>query len=719
MKRFFFLTILFFAIYSNDLDTEKHISSFKQTLLKKGIKLLNKTKNSDDKNNELIVDLRNPSYKNGILITHEGGVIKGSDIRIQAKTIQYIKRMENNILVHKIEAEGDLLIQYKGKVYVGDELEYDFITKTGIVYSGKTYASLWYLGGDKIKLNSDGTYLVENVFITTCENVDSTWDLHAGRVEVLKKDLLQAKSVKFRFFNLPTLWLPSFKVNLKRFISSPSVRYNVNWDKSSGPRGTLRYRLYSWKDFALWGRLEYRLRIGWGGAVETEYHPENSSTILDTKNYLATDIIEKDLHRKRRYRIQGKYFSKSPSNKTTALLTWDKFSDINMPSDFKSDDFEISTQKKSELNIRHVEKSMIGILYASPRVNDFDSVKQNLPTGYLYIKPVNIPKVDIISYNFFKASYLNFVYSDKLSPSLNDFESQRFETKNIFSKAFKNNFLCLNPYIGFNGIFYNKSPNKSSKYQALMLYGGSFTIDFYKKYNLHKHVIEPYVLYEGISKPNSAIDTYYIFSIEDGKNTLHLLKTGIKNSIYSLKHLRGFATFDIDLYANIFFDEKFTLKALPKLYLDVDWKLPSVSVNLYSAYNFANKTLDYSNIKFGWTINEYVALSLGFRYRSSYDFRKANHENFILDVSRDIFELKQSSISDKRNTILGHIYFRLNPFWTCEFESHSGWNRRDDPPYNEYKIILNTMISSTWLVKFIYQHTTTDDKFSWKVELVK
>src|SRR3989344_8281160 len=131
MKRFFFLTILFFAIYSNDLDTEKHISSFKQTLLKKGIKLLNKTKNSDDKNNELIVDLRNPSYKNGILITHEGGVIKGSDIRIQAKTIQYIKRMENNILVHKIEAEGDLLIQYKGKVYVGDKLEYDFITKTG------------------------------------------------------------------------------------------------------------------------------------------------------------------------------------------------------------------------------------------------------------------------------------------------------------------------------------------------------------------------------------------------------------------------------------------------------------------------------------------------------------------------------------------------------------------------------------------------------------
>lgn len=716
---FFFITTIFAQNVEIDSEKEQFISTFKQTLINKGVKLLDKTKKSSYKPHELIVDLRNPSYKNGILTTHEGGVIKGEDIRIQAKNIQYIKKYENNNFIHRIEAQKDLLIQYKGRVYVGEKLEYDFTTKSGTVFEGRTYSSPLYLGGDKIELKNDGSYHVENVFITTCENIDSTWDIHAGDVNVLKRDLLEAKKVRFRFLGFPTLWLPSFKINLKKFMGSPAFRYKVNWDKRSGPRGSIRYRLYSWRDFALWGRLEYRLKIGWGGAIETEYLPDHGRTFFQTRNYLASDIIPKQLVKKRRYRIQGVYHTISESEKTKLDITWDKFSDINMPIDFKSDDFELETAKKTELFFRHRENCFIDYVYINPRINGFDTIQQNLPTQYLNLIPFKVPIANLLFYNTFQVSYLDFDYSDKLRPHLRDFESMRLETNNIISRPFKNSYINFTPYFGFIGIFYNHSPQHTPIDQGMFVYGGNLNTNFYKNYIRHKHIIKPYIQYFGITQPSQKIDTYYVFSIEDGYNKLNMIKTGILNQFYSLQHISTYPSFEFDLYANTFLDSHFIPKTLPKLYLDMRWNLPSIYFFTSSAWNFFKQTLDYTNLRLGWTANEYVAMELEFRYRSSFDYRKSDHTNFILDVSRSEPQLIDSPISDKRNTILTHIYCILNPSWSCEFTSHHGWNRKNEPPYNEYKLDLYTKVSTCWKVRVSYQHSTTDDRFTGAISLIK
>ncbi|MEN9654780.1 MAG: hypothetical protein RL235_892, partial [Chlamydiota bacterium] len=204
---------------------------------------------------EITIDLKNPAYRNGILYTDEGGVIQNDDIRIQARHIQYIHHTENKEVVQKIEAEGDLLIQYKGRAYAGDALEYDFMQSKGRVFGGKTFASLWYVGGDEIELMPDGSYNVKNATITTCENKDSSWDFHAGKVDVTKNELLSAKKVRFRFFKIPFMWFPSFKLNMKKF-KEPVLRYSINWDKGQGPRAMARYQLFSWQEFALFARLE-------------------------------------------------------------------------------------------------------------------------------------------------------------------------------------------------------------------------------------------------------------------------------------------------------------------------------------------------------------------------------------------------------------------------------------------------------------------------------
>lgn len=730
LSKYFCLSFLLFSVVGISTENESisfvkkrpMIRTFKKSLLKKGVKFF-KTVNTDptpiNPKKTLIIELNNPSYKNGILTTHDGGVIRNSEIRIQAKTIQYT-RIEGDVPIHKIEAESDLMVQYKNKVYIGEELEYDFIKNEGTIYQGKTFSSPWYIGGDKIDLKNNGTYRVKNVFLTTCENRDSTWDIHAGKVEVINQQLLKANDIQFRFFKVPTFWLPSFKTNLKKFFSTPLIRYKLNYDKHSGVRGSMRYRLYSWKDFALFGRVDYRFKKGFGGAIETEYFSKENKTSLITRSYLASDTLPNDPKKKQRYRLQGAFHSTSPQKSTTFDMTWDKFSDIHMPSDFKSDDFEIDTARKTEAKMRHQENNFISILYAKPRLNNFETVKQEIPSFYTSIRPYQLPPLGIITDNTAKLSYLDFVYSNKLKQHLNDFNSVRIQTTNSIYRPFNFKGFKLTPNIGIIGIYYNHLPyNDDFGGLGILQYGCKLSTLLFKNYTKYKHIIQPYLDYKGLSKPTLDNSNHYIFSIEDGYYRTNQLQGGVKNQFFILNENNGKPYFEIDFFANAFLGSHKLHKVIPKGYLDLIWNLPSMSLNSYLCWNIEKQILDFSNISLAATLNENIAGSIEFRYRSSYDWRKANKDNFTLDLYQPSSSLHYSPLSDKRNTILTKLFFRFSPFWSCLVESHHGWNRYGEPPYNELKINLYTMISSFWQLRISYTHTQVDDRISFGASLIK
>lgn len=669
---------------------------------------------------EVIVDLRNPTFKNGVLTTHEGGVIKNSDIRIQARTIHYIRKDEEGCPVHQIEAEGDLMIQYKGRVYVGKSLEYDFNKSTGIVYEGKTFAAMWYIGGEEIKLNPDGSYKVKNAFITTCENKESSWDLHALNVNMVKNDLLEAKQVRVRLFKIPFFWLPSFKINLKKF-KEPVFRYTLTWDKGAGPRAGIRYQLYSWKEFAFYGRLEYRWKLGWGGALETEYFPEHQRTSFTTRNYLGTDILENaPKPALRRYRVQGALFHASEDNKTHTTFTWDKYSDVRMPNDFKSEDFEVNTAKKTVLYIRHQEKDLIAALKIRPRANVFESLKQDLPTAFTSFRPIEIGSTGIISSHFLKTSYLDFDYSDQLSVSLRDFQSIRLELRELFYRPVHAGPLIFTPYLGGGALFYGSSPSHSSKNVGFLSYGAKTHLRGTRCWGRYKHVFEPYLQYQALTRPTVAPDDHYIFSIQDGYNKIQQIQIGTRHLLFSNRRPCKEASFSADLYANAFFADATIPQLIPRLYVWLGWKLPSVDLSFHNCWNFRHQTLDFSNALLKWTVNENIALTLEGRYRSRFDWRKADHENFILDVTRSETELLLSPLSDRRITVLANLFIRLTPFWECRIQSHQGFYRLTEDPYNEVRVDLFTWISSAWKLRLSFTHTDKDPyRFGVGLNLIK
>ncbi len=667
---------------------------------------------------ELQIHLKEPVFSQGIVKTTQGGVITAEGIRIQAQNIEYTNKIENGHRIVRIVAEDDLLIEFGDRAFVGKRLDYDFVTKTGTLLEGKTFVDIWFLGGDKIELREDGSYVLYNAFITTCESQENTWELKSENVSITKEHLLAAKNIKLNFFKIPVFWLPSFKSNLKLF-SDPPIRYKIVWDKGLGPRATMRYRVFSWEDFNLYFRLDYRLKRGLGGALESEYYSPDERTTFVTRTYGAHDKVVSDERGPQRYRLQGLFSHESIDRKTHLHLTYDKLSDVKMVSDFRSSDFEIDTQKRTRLIINHQEDVAFGTMSVQPQINRFESINQELPHIAIGVKPFEIASTGILSENYVTAGFLDYVYAKELHNLFHNTHAIRLQTKNQIYRTFFAGPIHLTPNLGVIGLFYNNSPSHNSIGQGTLTYGANCSTELHKTFPSLTHTIEPYAEYLGLSQPIASLNEHYFFNINDGLFQINALKIGVRNFLFSSKHPSFTPTFSIDLYTyGFFFDDTFS-KTFPKGYLSFYWSRPSFLLNQESCWNFQEQVLDFCNSSAAITVNEDLAFGIEMRHRSKYDWRKASHQSFILDMARSIQNLLESPLSDGRNTFLGKMQIRLSPKWTCHFESHTGWGRRQDPAYNAFKFDVTTLLSCNWNIKFSYTHTTNDDRFGMQIQLAK
>ncbi len=673
---------------------------------------------------ELVIDLKNPVFAHGVITTEEGGVISGQGIRIQARKIEYTNKIENGIRIQKIVAEEDLMMEYANRAFVGSRLEYDFINKIGVLYNGKTFVDIWFLGGDKIELQEDGTFYISNAFVTTCEDQDNTWEINAKTVKITEDKFLAARNIRFRFFKVPLFWLPAFKSNLKAF-SDPPIRYKVVWDKGLGPRLTMRYRVFSWRDLNLFFRLDYRIKRGFGGAFESEYSPPDHSTTFVTRSYGAHDKSFPDERGPHRYRLQGLYHTQSKDEKSQIHLTWDKLSDTRMVGDFRSDDFEINTQKRTHLVVFHQLNSAIFNFSLQPRVNRFDSIDQELPLLTVGVRPFQLGNSGIISNNYANAGYLDYVYANDLRKEFHRLglssstRSVRMETRNELYRPFSLGHFTLTPNIGVIGIFYSNNPLHHSIGQGIFSYGFNGQTRLFKNYKKFRHMSEPYLEFQGLTSPTAALSHHFYFDINDGYDQLNQLRLGWRNSFYSRNCPIFLPSIYTDIYTYGFFGNRHFAQTFPKFYLNVGWNRPSYAIRGGIAWNNEEQVWDYTNIATDWTINEDVAFGIEFRHRSKFDWRKADHENFIVDVAHSIPELLESPMSDARDTLLTRFFIRLAPKWSCQIQSRHGWGRKNEPRYSAGKIDLVTMLTCSWRLRLSYERLPNDNRFSCSASLVK
>src|SRR4029079_9959882 len=114
----------------------------------------------------LSVDLKSPVYRDGVLQTADGGIIRGKGLFLQAKKIRYISEQPDGKEVSIVEASGNLFMRLHGRIYVGDSIEFDLENQTGTIYNVMTETGPWYIDGKKLVMQQDGSSVISDCTIS-------------------------------------------------------------------------------------------------------------------------------------------------------------------------------------------------------------------------------------------------------------------------------------------------------------------------------------------------------------------------------------------------------------------------------------------------------------------------------------------------------------------------------------------------------------------------
>lgn len=658
------------------------------------------------------VDLREPTFSDGTFTTNKGGVITAPGLRIQAQHIVYTRKMSDcGEPIFNLTAEGDLMVNYGEYIFVGEKMIYDFQDKTGTIYTARTGIEPWFFGGAVIRLNTDGSYAAESGFITTDENICSDWKISVEAASLTEERFLKAEHIKFQFQHRSYFWLPYLKFDLDSIFDSP-ISYYVKWGGREGPRAGLSYEFISWNRFSAFLRLDYRINRGPGGGFETWYRSLDHKTFCQTINYVARDNSVYLPRERFRYRFEGAFSTLLYNDTVSIDLTYDKLSDQDMATDYDDNGLELETAGRTQLDINRQDRNWIANLYTRLRVNSFETVKEELPSFLHSWRPFALWNTGIISQNQIKLSYLDFAYATH-SHNSHDYSASRFAFSHLLYRPFTMNSITVTPEAGTNAIFYSNGPHgEDAKWLVLGALGCEVTAPFYKFYEHGKHVMEPYASYHYYSSPTISPHQHYIFDIDDGWVRLNMMRFGTRHSLYKKTCDGNISRYLYqDLYANAFFDIPTIPQTIPKVYSRTTWRPNEfLKYTLGTAWDLEMHQLDHFNIRAEWTANADFAISTEYRHRSAYDWRKADRDNFMLDAFHTINELKHSTVSDRRDTFLLHMFYRFYPNWAIECESRQGWNRKRQRAYSEFELDLLTTVYSAGNVRLSYQHREGEDR---------
>ena len=370
----------------------------------------------------------------------------------------------------------------------------------------------WFVGGKTVTLQSDGSGVIDDAYMTTSENERNEWSVEAKKVILTPEGSVKASNVFFKFVRMPIFWAPKLTTNLKES-SGSQFKYRFEYRHNHGATAGVAYKFYEsdrWMSRVL---LDVGLTKGYpphgfrphgmGGGFEAHYkNPENKEA-FSTFNYWARSIkVEnEDVNRSTRFRFQGRYTNRFFDDKVAFKATYDRLSDQKCLVILLSEGW---TQEEQAAHKPHFlkEENWISNLNTCVRLNKFQTVKQELPLFQFNVRPMTLGSTKWILNNRFNAGYLNYKYGAQTPKNIHDFHSSRIELDQKLFRNFQVAKLFITPSVGYRAISYSNSPQHNAKLLAVAKTGVECHTRLIRHFGQTKHAIEPYVNYEYITAPS-------------------------------------------------------------------------------------------------------------------------------------------------------------------------------------------------------------------------
>ncbi len=465
------------------------------------------------KESPIIINGDNVEYS-----TDNKEVIATGNIKVTYKGSKLTcKKLKVNMQTKEGVAEGNARLEDQKGVVTGEKIVYDFANKTGVIYSADFRANPYFGKAKKMEKVSDTEFMAKSGYFTTCSMDHPHYRFAAKKINMFPGDKMQAQRATLYLGAIPLLYIPRFNYSMKE----PIMHVQVEPGKS---KEWGLYLLSIWRmnlTDHLSGRafLDYRSKLGWAEGFGLNY-TDSGFGKGDFKYYFT------------REKQQFKQFISGESlNSTRYFLRWRHKWDIDLRTNFSSEFYKITDQRrKKELDhsilkdyfFREYERdsqplsygllhhafnySSLDILLQMRTNHWFDQIQKMPEVNY------NLPSLELGQSQFYFENISQLGNYDKkgsmMSPVVEDAVTvMRLDTKNTLSRPMKVSFISFKPFLSSRQTLYDKGANGQTGIVRTIFYSGAdLSTKFYRIFNVKtnflnldinelRHIITPSIGY--------------------------------------------------------------------------------------------------------------------------------------------------------------------------------------------------------------------------------
>ncbi|MFA5117909.1 MAG: LPS assembly protein LptD [Candidatus Omnitrophota bacterium] len=648
---------------------------------------------------EYSTDNKEISASGNVLIMYKGTKLTCDKITVNTQT-------------KDAKAAGGVRIEDDKGVIEGQEIAYNFNTKTGVILDGQFRSAPYFGSASSIERLNDSAFEAIDGYASTCSFSKPHYRFQAKKIKVYPGDKLQSKSDMFYVGKLPFLYLPFYSHSLKDPI------YHVEFSPGkSGAWGP--YLLSAWRadvTDSIKGRvyLDYRNKLGTATGFGANYKTAQFGK-GDFKFYY-TDEKPKNLSTEpnefQRYLVRLRHkWDIDP--RTKATLEYYKIRDAkrsidpgaNFLKDYFFREYEQDAQPLTYALVTHAfDYSNLNLL-VQKRTNRWFNQIDKLPE-----LTYNLPDYQIGESPFYFRNISSFSNLEKKSEALSDLDDlvSRFDTYNQFSLPFKASVFALTPFVGLRETYYSQNKEGNTVDPRTVFYSGlDMSTKFYRVFDVNsdflgmdlnglRHIVTPSVKYAFNHEPTVAASKLQAFDEID---------TITRSNRVTLELVNKFQTKRPDSQKRLQNVDLATLTASTAY----DFKPKGIGGSRFSDYLFDIELLPYS-----WL-------------RIDSDSILDSRENYFKQINVDL----NTSLGKERSFGIGHRYerkggkeltsqfsWRLSPKWRFRIYERYQFAEARDKGFKEQEYTFSRDLHC-WESDFTYNRSKENGHTFWLVFRLK
>lgn len=609
--------------------------------------------------------------------------VESADIDVQADSLEYLRDTgmmigKGNVVVQRYgdtlsadyvkvdtetldaHARGNVVLLRDDWEWTGEELNYNFKTKEGDFGTFEATSGKFYLKAEESKRLESGNYEMKDVIITTCDEDDMEFKVHATHAVLTPEDKVKAYNVTPYLGPVPFFYLPYMWIDLDREHS--------NWEVSLGHSG-------DWGPFVLLGyrhkfndsvesltHLDFYAKRGVGvgedifwertddsgrGRLETYYLNDQDPLPSEYDKERFGDLVDSD-----RYRVRL-VDTESLSDRDSLIADLQYVSDPKVREEFFEDDFRRLSQPENRVDLTRRGDNYSANALLNVRLNDFYENIDRKPELSLDFNRQKIGDSD-----FYYQGENSFVRLEKLYPDFTDqagYETTRIDSRQtIYYPRKYFGFLNLIPSAGgratyysdlvprtlertntvtmtdSNGVEYTTNQVETTTFErgsdtrTMVELGLESSFKAFKVLTERntafgrgiRHVLEPHAKYSFRSDPSVKYDELYQFDYIDSIREQNEIQFGARNKLQTRRGESLVDLVDFDLYTSLRLDPDPDQNDMGPLRFDGEFEPTALTwLDLDGAYDWDESELTDFNARARLLGEGATRLYLNYGYR--------------------------------------------------------------------------------------------------------